>query len=205
MPDTPASSRTPRPQCRMFAAAPCTSGGDPIRTAPTYPHTGGLGPACCPSTAPVESTNARSSLLLGSHVLSTAGPSSWCADSFIVTAVDPRTPARIGPGHDTASSSYRTTSGRSSATYATASGCAGPERERRSTYRVKRTWRSSTSSSDRSDDDYRGRRAPRYARPGRGGYSQPCSSATRTASARLRASSFCIAEERWLRTVPGDR
>ena len=37
------------------------------------------------------------------------------------------------------------------------------------------------------------------------GYSQPCSSATRTASARLRASSFCIAEERWLRTVPGER
>ena len=40
---------------------------------------------------------------------------------------------------------------------------------------------------------------------GRRGYSQPFSSATRTASARLRASSFCIAEERWLRTVPGER
>jgi hypothetical protein len=36
-------------------------------------------------------------------------------------------------------------------------------------------------------------------------YSQPRSSATRTASPRLRASSFCITEDRWLRTVPGDR
>jgi hypothetical protein len=35
--------------------------------------------------------------------------------------------------------------------------------------------------------------------------SQPRSSATRTASPRLRASSFCITEDRWLRTVPGDR
>jgi hypothetical protein len=38
-----------------------------------------------------------------------------------------------------------------------------------------------------------------------GGYNQPFSSAIRTASARLRASSFCIADERWLRTVPGER
>ena len=37
------------------------------------------------------------------------------------------------------------------------------------------------------------------------GYSQPFSSAMRTASARLRASSFCMADERWLRTVPGER
>jgi DNA-binding transcriptional ArsR family regulator len=36
-------------------------------------------------------------------------------------------------------------------------------------------------------------------------YSQPCSSASLTASLRLRASSFCMTEERWLRTVPGDR
>ena len=36
-------------------------------------------------------------------------------------------------------------------------------------------------------------------------YSQPHSSAIRAASARLRASSFCIAADRWLRTVPGER
>lgn len=36
-------------------------------------------------------------------------------------------------------------------------------------------------------------------------YSQPRSSAVRTASARLRASSFCITDDRWLRTVPCDR
>ena len=52
--------------------------------------------------------------------------------------------------------------------------------------------------------------APASLRPLAAGYerlatSQPFSSATRTASARLRASSFCIAEERWLRTVPGER
>jgi hypothetical protein len=35
--------------------------------------------------------------------------------------------------------------------------------------------------------------------------SHPRSSATLNASARLRASSFCITEERWLRTVPGER
>ena len=35
--------------------------------------------------------------------------------------------------------------------------------------------------------------------------SHPFSSATRSASARLRASSLCIADERWLRTVPGER
>jgi hypothetical protein len=44
------------------------------------------------------------------------------------------------------------------------------------------------------------------ARPGTAAcYSQPRSSAKRTASARLRASSFCMTDDRWLRTVPCDR
>jgi len=37
------------------------------------------------------------------------------------------------------------------------------------------------------------------------GHSHPFSSATCTASARFRASSFCITDERWFRTVPGER
>ena len=38
-----------------------------------------------------------------------------------------------------------------------------------------------------------------------GSQSQPFSSASFRASARFRASSFCITDDRWLRTVPGDR
>ena len=49
--------------------------------------------------------------------------------------------------------------------------------------------------------------SPRGQRPGRApgaahAHSHPFSSANLTASARLRASSFCIADERRLRTVP---
>ncbi len=47
--------------------------------------------------------------------------------------------------------------------------------------------------------------AARAGRQGTRPQSQPRSSATRTASARFRASSFCITDDRWLRTVPGDR
>ncbi|MBV8220762.1 MAG: helix-turn-helix domain-containing protein [Solirubrobacterales bacterium] len=165
----------------------------PIRAAPTYPHTGGLGPVCCLSTAPVGSTIAGSSSRLGSHVLSTAGPSSCCAGSSIPTAVASRTPVHIGPGRDTASSRYQTTSGRSSATRAIDWGCTGRKRERRHTSRAgtrgtpRRVHRTEAIGESKIASG-------RHARPRR--YSQPCSSATRTASARLRASSFCIAEER---------
>jgi hypothetical protein len=72
----------------------------------------------------------------------------------------------------------------------------------RSTSRARPTWQRSTASSGRSSDRLGHSQiepAPATAQ------SQPRSSATRTASARLRASSFCITEERWLRTVPGER
>src|SRR5579884_167710 len=62
--------------------------------------------------------------------------------------------------------------------------------------------------SDDSIQPHGGRRHPdrRPVRAGSGGsQSQPFSRAMRTASIRLRASSFWMAAERWLRTVPSDR